>query len=228
MKRMTLSVSLLLSFMLCHAQGPGNGLIELKIGPGFPWGDFGNSQVMNEESGYAETGLSYGLSFHYRLQAHLGLVATVSRLRIPVDEEGLANKYRQLFGGYGFPTIDADPWIIHSYLAGLDIILPIYRTDFHFRLLGGMASTRLPGVSGNNHSLRREASRDLAVAWSVGGGLTYQCFRKMTLSINVDLFNTRPHLSEEWSPAGGFSKSMKESHKIAIFQLTAGLGFRIF
>ena len=179
---------------------------------------------MDDDSDYVETGINLGLSFNYRLNAHLGLLASLSRFVLPVDEAGLSYEiFRSPSSG-----LDSDPWIINSYLAGLDIILPIYRSDFHFRILGGMASTRLPAMEGIMNSFRREESKDLAAAWSVGSGIRYQCFDKVTLSLCIDMFNTRPYLEDVWTYGSGSSGSQEYSPKVVVVHVSAALGFRIF
>lgn len=215
---------LFISLLACSAQHRYKGLIEISAGPSFPYGDFGSTLLLNPESGFAQTGLFTGLAFNYRMQAHLGLVAMVSRMVSPVDEVEAVDKYYMWPGGF---TVESEAWISNAYLAGLDIILPIYRSDFYFRILGGMASIRLPAVTGSNFNLQVEASKDLAAAWSIGSGLTYQAFRKVTLSLRMNMFLTRPYLEEAWT-SDLQSGSRKISPSIQIFHVTAGLGFWIF
>jgi hypothetical protein len=226
MKRTAISMALLLSALVFYAQGPVKGTLEFSLGPAFPMADFGNNQVLDEESGFAENGFFLAISFKYRLKAHLGLVATISGNFLPVNETGVANRYGQ--PGYGFNwTVESTKWISNAYLAGLDIILPIYRADFHFRLLGGLASTWLPGLSGSAFNFQREVSNDIAAAWSVGAGLDYQAFDKVTLSFGFDFFVSNPVLDEIWS-SDLTSGTGKIYRNIVIINLKAGLGFRLF
>jgi len=143
------------------------------------------------------------------------------------DESGLASKYWQPEFGYDW-TVESRPWISNAYLGGLDIILPIYRSDFYFRLLGGFASTRLPGLTGSAYNFQREVSKDIAAAWSIGSGLKYQDFDKVTLSIGFDFFVSNPVLDEAWSSDVPPPGSGKIVQNLVIFNLTAALGFRLF
>ena len=227
MKRTAISMALILYLLGCNAQGTGKGTLEFSAGPSFPFGEFSYNHILNAESGYAENGYCLSLVFNYRLKAQLGLVAVISEIFSSVDESGIAVKYWQPEFGYDW-TVESTHWISNAYLAGLDIILPIYRSDFYFRLLGGFASTRLPGLTGSAYNFQREVSTDIAAAWSVGSGLTYQYFEKVTLSLRMDFFMTYPVLDEVWFSDIGPPGSGKITQKIGILNLTAGLGFRIF
>lgn len=227
MKRTAISMALILYLLSCHAQGTGKGTLEFSTGPSFPFGEFSYNQVIDAESGYAENGFCLAISFKYRLKAQLGLVAVISGNFLSVDESGIANKYWQPEFGYDW-TVESTRWISNAYLTGLDIILPIYRSDFYFRLLGGFASTRLPGLTGSAYNFQREVTTDIAAAWSAGSGLTYQCFDKVTLSLRMDFFVSYPVLDEVWSSDIGPPGSAKITQTIGILNLTAGLGFRIF
>ena len=104
----------------------------------------------------------------------------------------------------------------------------MYWSDFYFRLLGGFASTRLPGLSGSAYNFQREVTKDIAAAWSIGVGLNYQSFEKVTLSIGFHFFVTNPVLDELWASDVPPPGSGKIFQNIVIFNLTAGLGLRIF
>lgn len=227
MKRTAISMAMLLSLLVCYAQGNGRGTLELSAGPSFPFGEFSYTQTTFEGSGYAQNGISFAISFKYRLKAQLGLVAMISEHILGVDESTIAGKYWQPEFGYNW-TVESRPWISSAYLGGLDIILPMYRSDFYFRFLGGFASTRLPGLSGSAYNFQREVTKDLAAAWSIGSGLNYQDFEKVTLSFGFDFFVTNPVLDEAWSSDLTPPGSGKIFQNIVIFKLTAGLGFRIF
>lgn len=227
MKRTLFTLAFLLSFLACFAQGTGRGSLELSLGPVFPFGEFSYSESEFEGSGYARNGMHAALTFKYRLKAHLGLVAMISEHGLRVDESALAMEY--WLPGYGYDwSLESQPWLSGAFLGGLDIILPLYRSDFYFRILGGFASTRLPVLRGSDFNFQREASTDIAAAWSVGSGLSYQDFDKVTLSFGLDFFVSNPVLAEEWSSDIVPPQSDKIFQNIVIVKLTAGLGFRIF
>ncbi len=227
MKRITISMALVLTLLASYAQGTRMGTVEISAGPSFPFGEFAYSANTFEGSGYATNGIHLAISFKYRLKAQLGLVAMISEYIMGVDESSMANKYWQPEFGYNW-TVESTRWLSNAYLGGLDIILPMHRSDFYFRLLGGIASTRLPGLSSSAYNFQREESKDIAAAWSVGSGLNYQAFEKMTLSIGFDFFISNPVLDEAWSSDLTPPGSGKIFQNIVIFNLTAGLGIRIF
>jgi hypothetical protein len=113
-------------------------------------------------------------------------------------------------------------------MAGIDIVLPIYRSDFYFRLLGGFAYTRLPELRGSSSNFLRESSTDLAAAFRVGSGLKYQNFEKVTLSLDLDIFVTNPVLEDSWSSDVQPPTSSKIFQNMVIVGLKAGLGLRLF
>jgi len=227
MKRMIISMAMALSLTVCHAQERGKGTLEIAAGPSFPMGEFSYRQSTFEGSGFADPGFSVALSFHYRLKPHMGLVAMVSENILWVDEASVFNKYWQPEFGYDW-LVTAEPWSVGACLGGIDIILPLTRSDFYFRLLGGFASTRLPGLTGTTSNFRRETSSDLAAAWGVGSGLNYQDFEKVTLSLVFEIFVTNPVLAESWSSDVLPPGSGKIFQNIVILNLKAGLGLRLF
>ena len=153
-------------------------------------------------------------------------MASVSQYLLGVDEENIALKYWDPRYLWSF-EVEATRWMITPFMGGIDIILPIYKSDLNFRLLGGFARTRLPGLTGNQYDFQREATTDIAAAWGIGAGLHNQYLDKITLSLRLDFFMTRPYLEENWSSSFG-SGSRKMSQNVSIVNLTAGLGFRIF
>lgn len=229
MKRTIIStaMALALSLMVCHAQERGKGTLEIAAGPSFPIGEFSYTRSTFKGSGYADPGFSLALSFQYRIKPQMGLVAMVAENILGVDEARMANKYWQPEFGYDW-LVEAEPWRVGSCLAGIDIILPLDRSDFYFRLLGGFASTRLPGLTGTTSNFRRETSSDMAAAWAVGSGLNYQDFEKVTLSIGIEIFVTNPVLEESWSSDVLPPGSGRIFQNLIILNLKAGLGLRLF
>lgn len=226
MKSVFISGALFFSFVSCFAQLDKKGILEISAGGAFSIGEFGYTRFDYEESGFAKNGIALALSFNYRLKAHLGLVASVSEYILGVDESNVAKKY--WVPGTGWNSIvEAANWMSNAYMGGIDIILPVYRSDFYFRLLGGLARTRLPGLTGRELNFHREATTDIAAAWSVGAGIAYQYFDRITLSLRLDFFMTHPALDEIWTSDFG-SGSGKIYQNISMVNLTAGLGFKIF
>ena len=200
--------------------------MEISAGASLPVGEFSYSRFDYEESGFAEGGLALAVSFNYRVNPHLGLVASVSEYILGVDESSVALKYWTPGSGWN-GIVESTPWLSNAYMGGLDIILPIYASDFHFRLLGGLARTRLPGLTGRSFDFQREATSDNAAAWGAGAGITYQYLEKITLSIRLDFYMTHPVLDDIWSSDFG-SGSGTISQKITLVNLTAAVGFRVF
>lgn len=226
MKRLVISATLLVSFISCLAQWSTRATVEISTGASFPFGEFAYTNSFDSNSGYAKAGYALAVSFNYRVNDHLGLVALVSRYRLGVDESSIVKQYQSWQTGWDW-EVEATRWKLNAFMGGIDLIVPIYRSDFNFRLLGGMAHTRLPGLTGIGASFEREATSDIAAAWGAGAGLTYEYFDKITLSLRLDFFMTHPVLEQNLSyyPASDFPDI---SQNIIIVNLTAGLGFRIF
>ena len=226
MKRIAVSVALLLSILVCSAQERGKATLEISAGPSYPFGELSYKQYSDENSGFAGNGIGLSASFHYRLQAQFGLVASVSEYILTVDEYNIAKKYWLPEYGWNW-TVESTYWTSNAYMAGIDIILPVYKSDFYFRLLGGFAGTRLPGLTGSSNDFQREKTTTWAGAYSIGSGLTYQYFEKVTLTLGIDFFVSYPVLDEVWS-SDVTSFSGKINQKLTMFNLTVALGFRFF
>ena len=78
MKRITISMALVLTLLASYAQGTRKGTVEISAGPSFPFGEFAYSANTIKGSGYATNGIHLAISFKYRLKAQLGLVAMIS------------------------------------------------------------------------------------------------------------------------------------------------------
>lgn len=217
---------MLFLLMPCNAQWSTRATVEFLAGGSFPIGEFAYSSFYLEESGYAVPGIALGVSFTYRLNGHLGLLASVTDYILGVDESNIVERYQSWETGFNW-EVEADRWKLNAFMGGIDIILPIYRSDFNFRLLGGFARTRLPGLTGIGITFHRESTTDIAAAWSAGMGYTYQYAEKITLSLRLDFFMTQPVLADNWS-FNSSAGSVMISQNVSIVNLTAALGFRIF
>ena len=226
MKRILISSVLLFSVLTCHAQWSTRGTVEISAGGSFPFGEFGYSSYAQDDIGFAESGVNLAVSFTCRINAQLGLVASVSKHILGVDEVGIADRYWIPPYGWNW-TVESTRWMLNAYMGGIDIIVPIYKSDFQLRFLGGLATTRLPGLTGSAYSFRREATTDNSAAWSAGLGFKYQNFEKITLSFMLDFFMANPVLDETWSSSiDSGSETIKQD--IRLINFTLGLGFRIF
>lgn len=226
MKRLVISTILLVSCISCLAQWSTRATVEFSAGGSFPFGELASSNCFDNNSGFAKAGNALAVSFNYRVNDRLGVVALVSQYLLGVDESYIVKKYQSWETGWNW-DVEATRWKSNAFMGGIDLIIPIYRSDFNFRLLGGMARTRLPGLTGIGINFQREATIDIAAAWGAGAGYTYEYFDKITLSLRLDFFMTHPVLEENWSYYLN-SGSRNISQNIIIVNLTAGLGLRIF
>jgi hypothetical protein len=226
MKRIAISLAFLLPLLVCNAQDSERAILEISGGPSYPIGEFGYNQIAYETSGFAGNGIALTVSFHYRLQAQFGLVASITEYILKVDEINIAKKY--WLPEYGFNwTVESTYWLSNAYMAGIDLILPVHESDFYFRLLGGLAGTSLPGLTGSSNDFLREKTTTFAAALNIGMGLSYPIYKKITLSLGTDFFTTYPVLDEIWSSdISSFSSKTKQT--ITLFNLRLGVGFRIF
>jgi len=226
MKRILISAALLIFIMACQAQWSTRGTLEISMGGSYPVGEFGYSTPTYYKSGFAKNGVNFALSFTYRVNVQLGLVASVSEHLLGVDELSIASRY--WIPQYGLNwTVESACWSSNAYMGGIDIILPVYKSDIQLRFLGGYAATRLPGLTGSGFNFQRKATTDIAAAWSAGAGFTYQYFEKITLSVMLDFFMTYPVLDDVWS-SDLDSGSGTLDQDILLVSLTVGMGFRIF
>ena len=226
MKRVAVAVALFLSIVVCRAQDGGRATLEISAMLSYPSGELRYKDYISESSGFAVNGIGFSASFHYRLQAQLGLVASVSEYILTVDEIKIAKKYRLPEYGWNW-TVESTYWTSNAYMAGIDIIEPVYKSDFYIRLLGGVAGTRLPGLTGSSNDFQREKTTDWAGAFSIGLGLAYQYFEKVIPSLGLDFFVSYPVLDEVWSSdINSFSGKIKQN--FTVVNLTFGLGFRLF
>lgn len=136
MKKIVISLYLVLLTLSIFSQETTKGLIGIAIGPSFPMSGYASTDMDHDNPGYAMTGLHLNLNSNYKLYKNLGVTALCTGNSHPVDVDEIVDAFRALD-----PSVDckveADPWLCSSLLGGLLFSFPFDQVNLNIRALIG-------------------------------------------------------------------------------------------
>lgn len=146
--------------------------VEFRVGPSFPYGDFGNKDAVNQNSGFAKVGYKAEAIIGYKLIDIIGINLMGFYNSNGTDLSSLSNQLGQTLGGTW--TTDSKSWNIYGGLLGFEYSYPTSKYFIvGFKAYTGILSTTLPKValtSGNNSYTQEEQSTTaLTYMFSVSG-----------------------------------------------------------
>jgi hypothetical protein len=176
-----------------------NGFISVTLGAAFPTGDFADSDLNNDDAGFAENGVAINLvNFGYLFSKNIGITAMLSGSAYPID----ANNGDEPIWGFG------------SFMVG-----PLFsfasedgKTELDLRVMIGTSSATLDPDDGSQEF---EGSGG---AFSIGSGLRYNLSDFIALTSNFDIISGNPEFDVNGSSF---------EQPISTVNLTFGISFRI-
>ena len=158
------------------------GYIALTLGPAFPIGDFGDSDLNNAKAGLAMTGFQISLiNFGYRFSRNIGIAGLWN---------GTSHRIQHFDDGI---------WSHGSFLGGLLITFPSEKIDFDIRIMGGLMNATVT-IS----SLNFESS-GIAFGYDIGGVIRFHLGKIISFIVTADYAGGKPTLSS------GNSQSFEQS-----------------
>lgn len=119
--------------------------VELRVGPSFPYSDFGNKEAANANSGFAKVGFKAEAVVGYKLVDVLGINVMGFFNANGTDLGSLETSLKTSTGKIW--TADSKSWNIYGALVGLEYSMPASKTLIvGFKAYSGIMSTNAPEV----------------------------------------------------------------------------------
>ena len=153
------------------------GFIGISLGPAIPVGSFGDQDLLNENSGLANTGLNISLiDLGIYLHDNIGLSVAWLGAAHTIDIEGL------LLSQY-----ESNMWSYGALMAGGLYSMNIGKSFADARLMAGFCSTTNPDLYG-----LLEQETVLSFAYMIGLGIRPRVSKRLSLHVTTDFFHTKP------------------------------------
>ena len=230
-KNIILIIILALSNYLLFSQESKKGSVGVAIGPTIPLGNYGDSNVKNNNAGLAQTGFHTNININYPFDESIGIAFYYSYDDHSVDESQLYDlKTVKDYNG----KVETNPWKINSYLAGLLVAVPMHNSYFDIRTLIGITSAKTPAIkltnqNGPNQTITQYPSKSTAFSFDLGIGFRFNLADEIAITLMMDYLSTNPKFEEEPLPSKTiyyFSEQVMKQ-RIQMLNFSIGLGYRI-
>ncbi len=196
-KFFSITILLCLSFSQIFSQNKTNEL-SLSIGPSFPLGDYSNTSLNNEFSGFAKTGQTISINFSRRLKNNLGLEAMLYGQRNPINTSAFANELSKSIGSNW--TVDEKSWYATSLLLGISKELQVSsgknKISIKPNVLAGVAYAQSPSIKAESKmndmyaKFTQSKTNGFGASILVGTIVSYQFSPVIGLSFHLEYFTT--------------------------------------
>lgn len=190
MKRLVLIKLLCLcSTYACMAQYAG-----LYAGSNISSGSFSNNNFSDNESGFAQTGYSYGLAALYSIHTNLGLCADFGQATAAFNSNAYTQALNLSNPQAAYDMVASNPYRISHALAGIHGFIPFNRFTMGVKLQLGFAHVTAPEkkikqeFAGKNYMSVIGSATDLSAAFNWGLMATYMLGNRLLLTAQVDNF----------------------------------------
>jgi len=237
MKKIILSLTLLVMFALVNHAQNNKGYIGISLGPSVPLGDLGSQDVDNEAAGWATTGAVFDLSFATKLGAgNFGISAMLRGQANPTDAQALADEFANQYPGILW-TVESDAWSIGGLMFGGYSSIPISDNFFwDSRVMIGFLGANSPmiKVTGSNliasATVTQESAGAVAFAFQIGTGFKLDLGSRFALTTTIDFLSANPEFADVKTTLndGGFITESYDtfSQNLTTFNWTGGIAFR--
>ena len=192
MKRLVLIMLLCLcSAYACMAQYAG-----LYVGSNIASGSFSNNNFSDNESGFAQTGYSYGLAALYPIHTNLGLCADFGQATAAFNSKAYTQALNLSNPQAAYDMVASNPYRISHALAGIHGFIPFKHFTMGVKLQLGFAHVTAPEkkikqeFAGKNYMSVIGSATDLSAAFNWGLMATYELGNRLLLTAQVDNFYT--------------------------------------
>ena len=173
----------------CMAQYAG-----LYVGSNIASGSFSNNNFSDDESGFAQTGYSYGLATLYPIHSNLGLCADFGQATVAFN----SNAYTQALNlsdlQAAYDMVASNPYKINHALTGIYGFIPFNRFALGVKLQLGFAHVTVPEkkikqeFAGKYYTSVLGQATDFSAAFNWGLMATYELSNRLLLTAQVDNF----------------------------------------
>jgi len=204
MKKVLFTALVMIISIVANAQMEDRrGYIGVTLGPAIPLGDFGDTNLDNEDAGLAKTGINFNLvHFGYKFSKNFGVAASWFGAAHEVD--------------FSANEVDAATWSYGGLFAGVLVSIPASeKLFFEFKPMLGYVAATSPEirdkVSGNSYIEEEQGS---SIGFDLVGSVRYNFAEKWCAMFNVDYLTAKPEFDY-------FEQS------ISALSFNIGVGFRL-
>lgn len=216
-----------------------DGYFQLFGGAGFPVFDFASSFVNDDDAGWAEIGMTYGISYDYTISNYLRIIGLFKYSKNKRDAAIAGETATQTSPGY-FITATSDPWKVKMTGVGLIFSRPLGRTKkfyFDFMAMPGIAFVTFPELkytvkeiqSNTVELVTIKESLSKTFAYSVGLKIKYKISASILIYLMADYLGSNPKFEYQVVGSGTISPYLgyNFNKKIQLFSCTLGIGVRV-
>ena len=237
MKNLIVVIAMLCS-VSCYAQD--KGYVGLTFGASNPLGEFGDSDIDNEDAGFAQTGMFYDLSFGYKFGKNFGIAAMLRGQANPVDVDEIASQIHDEFSDFlgtdDFSVkAESDPISSGLFMVGGYGSFPLTeKLSFESRVLIGLMSATIPeakitvtdGV--DTYWQKQHEGSGSAFAFGLGAGLKFDIGNRICLLANLDYTTAKPEFKDvEFEDGSGDIETDTYSQSISTLNVGVGIAYRL-
>ena len=196
--------------LFCQNKKPEQSL-SIGIGPSFPLGDFGNSELNNDGAGFAGIGQALNINYFLPFDKNFGLIISAAGQRNPLNRKKLEGSFNEaifsapfiVFGPLGpvvTPVVkyehwnfEKDSWLSGSLMAGIQMSTEpnTKGINFYSRLQFGALYISMPKFEGESKtdtliaSFTQTSSHGIGFAYGFSAGMNYSLNKKTFLFANA-------------------------------------------
>lgn len=203
--------------------------LGLHLGWALPSGTFGNSNLNDTESGFAQTGYTYGFTANYRIIPNLSICADISKSVVGFNTKDYMSGLQNANPLVKYDLVVPDGYIIHSGLMGVQGQLERNRWSFGIRFMMGFVDMKAPEkrvtqeLNGMGYVSVTESRSDMAMAFAWGISGTYHLSEYLYVLANVQQMAADTDFDFVYRSAN----QDRTAIPLNMFQATFGLGIHI-
>jgi len=234
--KLRILLGLILLSSVLFAQDHSKQFIGLSVGPEFPTGDYGKTDINDSTSGWAKTGVVINLVYGYRFTHNLGVYVTglfsSNRFDNIAYKNALENEPAN--ANYGFSVESTSNWSCGGLLVGPFLRFPLSeKLSWDIRGAFGLYGAYSPKItiyttdksSSEKATYYRESGNAVSYAYTFGTGFKYK-LSKYYILLFADYLNSPVKIKN----ASGWDLNDKPylisfNQNISYFAATLGFGY---
>lgn len=204
MKKHFINTAIYLLIAVTSFSQVNRNIISFSIGPSFPIGAYGKTDLTNSNAGLAKTGEHINFSFDHKINTTFAVSVMLYGQRNSINVKSLENQFSnrkfQIFNPnqlVSFPgwKFDKKAWLSAGLLAGGANEFPVRKSNsglyIKFKGLIGVIYASLPKINGvsstdlNLASITHPSKSGFGVSYLFSGGVTYNLNKKYYLLFDL-------------------------------------------
>jgi len=207
------------------------GFIGVSLGPSIPTGDYSSNSITNRRAGFARTGATFNINFHYKFSKYIGIAAISTGNAHPLNEEEHVKTFQWIDPALRW-ELNTDLWSVGGTLGGILLSFPAGFMDIDLKGLIGFSYSELPEmrVTGSSdtfyETVIQRSSSASSPALNLGTNFRFAISDNWSLTFNIDYFITNPEFNIKTETNFAIQKEFTIKRNISMLNLSFGAGYR--